>query len=163
MSADSFHHQVELSLKRMVKIYDFSDFITAVSTAQKGKVDIKEMTVGDFYDWQDWSSASQIKKCQPRPYLRNVVHVVAKRGQYTVSYKSSFSASEDEFLTLNFLSAKALANGIPMAAQHDKARGITVCRKADVLNELCPLMPAGKRAFWQNLPTSDGGDDGFCE
>ena len=119
------------------------------------------MTVEDFYDWQDWSSASQINKCKPRPYLRNVVHVVAKRGQNTLSYKTSFSsASDDEFLTLNFLSTKALENGVPMPPHHAKARGITVDRKADILKDLCPLMPADKRAFWQNLPTSDDGDDG---
>lgn len=38
MSADSFHHQVELSLKHQKKTYDFEDFTNAVGTANKGNV-----------------------------------------------------------------------------------------------------------------------------
>ena len=42
MSADSFHHQVELSLKRQKKTYDFEDFAKAVGAANKGNVNIKK-------------------------------------------------------------------------------------------------------------------------
>lgn len=33
MSTDSFHHQVELLIKRSGKLYDFSDYVKAVSKA----------------------------------------------------------------------------------------------------------------------------------
>ena len=34
MSADSFHHQVEMSLKRKKKVYDFSDFVDCVRSSK---------------------------------------------------------------------------------------------------------------------------------
>lgn len=43
MSADSFHHQVKLSLKKQKKTLDFEDFEKAVQNANKGKVDVKVM------------------------------------------------------------------------------------------------------------------------
>lgn len=38
MSADSFHHQVENSLRKQKKTYDYPDFVKAVSTANSGNV-----------------------------------------------------------------------------------------------------------------------------
>jgi len=49
MSADSFHHQVELSLKRQKKTYDFEDFAKAVGAANKGNVNLKKMIYSDFF------------------------------------------------------------------------------------------------------------------
>jgi len=46
MSDDSFHHQVELSLKRQKKTYDF---IGALQESNSSKVTIKEMTPCDFF------------------------------------------------------------------------------------------------------------------
>jgi len=40
MSADSFHHQVELSLKKSGKVYDFNDFVSCVQDANSGKVTV---------------------------------------------------------------------------------------------------------------------------
>jgi len=42
MSADSFHHQVELSLKHQKKTYDFEDFANAVRAVNKGNVQFKK-------------------------------------------------------------------------------------------------------------------------
>ncbi|KAG5888259.1 hypothetical protein JTB14_009058 [Gonioctena quinquepunctata] len=55
MSADSFHHQVEMSLKRYGKVYDFVDFKNAVQNANSSRV-VLEMTLEFFFEWQDLSS-----------------------------------------------------------------------------------------------------------
>jgi len=43
MSADSFHHQVELEIKKKSELNDFADFMSCVSNAHKEQVEIKEM------------------------------------------------------------------------------------------------------------------------
>lgn len=43
MSADSFHHQVELSMKNREKssVYDFADFVEVVQMANSGRPFLK--------------------------------------------------------------------------------------------------------------------------
>jgi hypothetical protein len=48
MSADSFHHQVEKSLKARGKIYDFDDFCSSVEGANGGNVNVKAMKNSRF-------------------------------------------------------------------------------------------------------------------
>ena len=163
MSVDSFHHQVELSLKTMGKVYDFDDFVMAVSSAQRGCVDVKEMKVNDFYTWLDWSSSSKIQKSQPRPYLSDIVHLSATRGKKSLAYKTSFSPSDENFITLDFLTLTCIKYEMPQGRQLTTARGISVSRQVGIVNSLCRLMPQEKRQFWESLPTTEqtlcGGDD----
>ncbi|XP_050309760.1 uncharacterized protein LOC126745797 [Anthonomus grandis grandis] len=106
MSADSFHHQIELSMKRKQKIYDFSDFLDAVGSSCKGNVDVKAMNFNDFYVWKNMTSQTKLKKyLENRPYLSDMVQVVAEHGQYTLKYKKSFTG---EFYVLDFLMNKAM-------------------------------------------------------
>ncbi|KAG8304220.1 hypothetical protein J6590_099644 [Homalodisca vitripennis] len=102
MSADSFHHQVELAMKRTKHIYDFGDFEKTVASANSKHVTLKSMLVSDFTMWQDLSSAYKLNKQNPRPYLSNMVYVKAKRGEYNLTYKVSFSKEENEKV-LDFL------------------------------------------------------------
>ena len=51
MSADSFYHQVELSLEKKGKV-DFDDFVDAVQKAQKSKTEVKIMSHLDYYKWK---------------------------------------------------------------------------------------------------------------
>ncbi|KAK5648661.1 hypothetical protein RI129_003553 [Pyrocoelia pectoralis] len=92
MSADSFHHQVEQSLQRMKKVYDFTDFVTCVQSSNSGKVDVKEMKKEDFFVWPDNSSTYKINHSKPRPYLKDIIEVVAKRGNFVLFYKTSNGA-----------------------------------------------------------------------
>ena len=94
MSADSFHHQVELSLNRRVNVYDFSDYIACVEAANSGRVHVKVMQASDFSRWKDYSSQSKISRCQPRPYLADVVYIKAVRGRNTLAYKMTFVAQK---------------------------------------------------------------------
>lgn len=47
-SADSFHHQVEESLKKLKKVYDFKDFVHAAEICTKRKMNVKQLSVEDF-------------------------------------------------------------------------------------------------------------------
>jgi len=103
MSADSFHHQVELSMKQCSKIYDFTDYEQCLKNSNSGKVDVKSLQVSDFRDWPDVSSIHKISKMTPKPYLADSVWLRAKRGKYTVDYKVGF---HQQAITCNFLTAE---------------------------------------------------------
>nr|CAI5863108.1 unnamed protein product [Callosobruchus analis] len=109
MSADAFHHQLELSLKKARKVLDFDDFKSAVQQSNSSKVNVKEMKIEDFFQWKDYSSKFKLQKVTPKPYLKNMVHLRFKRGENIVHYKNQFAG---EFIPLNFLSAKEQKGGI---------------------------------------------------
>ncbi|KAK9722975.1 hypothetical protein QE152_g19405 [Popillia japonica] len=69
MAADSFHHQVERSLKKMGKIYDFEDFTEAVKhTIINTKV--ISMDIHNFFNWENGTSQYKLNKITPRPYQK---------------------------------------------------------------------------------------------
>lgn len=74
-SADSFHHQVQLSLKKQKKTYDFEDFASAVSSANSGLVEVLKMEISDFYKWEDCTSKAKLKKSEERAYMKDIVEV----------------------------------------------------------------------------------------
>jgi hypothetical protein len=45
MSADSFHHQVQMSLNKTKKIYDLTDFKDCMQRAISSKVTVKNMVL----------------------------------------------------------------------------------------------------------------------
>lgn len=55
MSADHFHHQVELSMKKHKTVWDFDDFVACVSSANGGKTDVIQMSFKNFFNWKDFS------------------------------------------------------------------------------------------------------------
>ncbi|CAG9818149.1 unnamed protein product [Phaedon cochleariae] len=92
MAADSFHHQMELSLQQKKKVYDFADFVNCVQTANSGKVTVKLMNLEDFFVWPDNSSSHNIKQLIPRPYMKDIVEVIAEKGKNELIYRTSFDA-----------------------------------------------------------------------
>ncbi|GBO44048.1 hypothetical protein AVEN_61152-1 [Araneus ventricosus] len=79
MAVDSFHHQVELAMKHSGKVYDFQDFVQCVQQANSGKVDTKELGVGELFAWEDLTSKQKLKlRGDNVPYLTDVVKVNAK-------------------------------------------------------------------------------------
>nr|CAH7747677.1 unnamed protein product [Callosobruchus chinensis] len=121
MSADAFHHQVELSLKESRKVLDFDDFKSAVQQSNSSKVNVKEMKIEDFFQWKDYSSKFKLQKVTPKPYLKNMVHLRFKRGENIVHYKNQFAG---EFIPLNFLSAEEQKGGIKKPPCFTQHRGI---------------------------------------
>ena len=152
MSADSFHHRVELSMKQRGKIYDFNDYEQCVRNSCSGGVDVKSMTVSDFRDWVDESSAYKIAKSTPRPYLAEIVWIRFQRGKVTFDYKTEFG--QTDVTTCNFLTAKACKNGVATGATRLIPRGIPADKKADIIAKLSAVMPATRVQFWRDLPTA---------
>lgn len=152
MSADAFHHQVELSLKKSRKVLDFDDFKLAVQKSNLSKVDVKEMNIHDFFQWKDHSSKFKLQKVTPKLYLRDIVHLNFKRGENVVYYKNAFS---DEFRLLNFLTAKEQKEGIKKPSCITKHRGISSDRKTNLISKLQAIIPENRMIFWKELATSE--------
>ena len=152
MSADSFHHQVELSLKKKKKVYDFHDFTKAVETCNLNRVIVKEMMVADFFYWKDYSSQSKFKKNQPRVYLSQVVRVIVERGSNMLKVKTD---DAEELKEIDFLQIKALKTGIKEPAVMEKPCGIPRSKKENILKNLGEVIPPNRHHFWQELAISD--------
>ena len=80
MSADSFHRQVEKSLKKMKKVYDFTYFKAAVQNANSDKVNVVELQMKDYFFWRDHSFLHKINRSHERSYVHDVVQVQAQNG-----------------------------------------------------------------------------------
>lgn len=107
MAADSFHHKVELSMKRMGnKLYDFPDFTRAVKGTSK-HTHVLSMDLSDFYKWVDYSSQYKLNKIVPRPYINDMVHIKFERNSLNMKYKTDF---DGEFFDINFLRASVTKN-----------------------------------------------------
>lgn len=90
MAADSFHHQVELSLKRNPKVYDYDDFCNNVQQANSGKVNVIKMQLSQFFNFTDYTSKYKLQKLTDRIYLNNMICLYFKRGNFFFSYKTEF-------------------------------------------------------------------------
>lgn len=102
MSADSFHHQVELAIKRNGKLYDFKDFSEAVSNANSGNTNVKEMSINDFSYWTSEFLVHKLRNQEIRPLLNQIVHIKAIRRNayllYSTNYDTYFSLQKLDFL-----------------------------------------------------------------
>ncbi|KAG5874401.1 hypothetical protein JTB14_016768 [Gonioctena quinquepunctata] len=151
ISADSFHHQVELSLKKIGKVYDFDDFVKAVQKAQKTNTEVKVMSHQDFFKWKDLKSEAKLKKQKKRIYLSDIVQIKATRGHFFLQSKSSFTG---EFEKLDVLYRKAmkrsgiLSQSVPYRTE---PRGFPKMKKDAILKNLSDIMPENRKSFWINL------------
>lgn len=156
MSADSFHHQVEMALKAKKKVYDFPDFRDCIATANSGRVLVKEMIIEDFSLWSDHASQTALKKINPRPYLSEMTEVKVVRGSRKLMYKKEF---EGDYTEIDFLKKKFAKGIIPKPPSVQNYRGITSQKKDKLLKEISGLMPASRLNFWKNLPVSETATD----
>jgi len=64
MSANSFHHGVELEMKNRPGgvLYNFEDFVNDVRSSNSRKVDVVEMKNADVLNWKDGHSCVKTKK-----------------------------------------------------------------------------------------------------
>lgn len=148
MSANSFHHQVELSMKNRENsaVYDFDDFVDSVGKANDGRNYCKEMSLFHFADWPDRSSITKINKCAARPYINDFTKLLFVRGKKTLLYANSF---DDEFKELDFIMTKEM--DLTRPKQRDANKGISDEIKKGTIPKLTELMPPNRRHFWENL------------
>lgn len=115
------------------------------------------MKLEDFFLWPDNSSIYKLNHTTPRPYLKDMIEVVAKRGNLNLFYKTSFGSNETK--ELNFLKMKVVKGDLTTPSVISKARGIKKERKQAILQNLSTLIPDNRRQFWQGLPVNDAASD----
>ncbi|KAG5891363.1 hypothetical protein JTB14_007603 [Gonioctena quinquepunctata] len=126
MSADSFHYQVEMSLKRHGKNHDFADFKNAVQNANSSSVVVLDMTLENVFVWQDLSSIYKINETVPRPYVKDIVQMTISREDRNLEYKIDFNLPA---ISLNFLKSSVIKNGFSMPKSQNKVNGINTGEK----------------------------------
>lgn len=154
MSADAFHHQVELSLKKKKKVYDFTDFKECIQRSNSSRVVTIEMKLENFYDWKDHASQYKLGKLNPRVYLKDMVHVHFRKGAKVLFYKTSFS--DENYTELEFLKAKIMKDvNVAKPDYRTIPRGIQSKRKSELIQKLGQIFPANRMNFWKDLPEND--------
>ena len=152
MSADAFHAQVEKGMRKKKNVCDLDDFIKIVDS--KGSA--IEMTYLDFYQFENGASSA---KFTDKPKLRTVCSCMFKKRSSKIFWKTSFD--DPEYRSGEFLKKKVAASllrGVPTPAQGGP-RGISVSKKQDIIDKLCPLMPSNRSSFWHNLHTDENVSD----
>ena len=155
MSADSFHHGVEQEMKAQPNgnVYDFDDFCRVIQQSNNGKVHVLVMENQDFLHHVSQCATTRGKS---RPLLSSIVEVRFSRGSRNILYKTSYTGS---YQTLDFLKKK-FHPAMPNRLLRAEPRGIPSGKKDDIISKLCPLMPASRRVFWQDLNEDDVPDLG---
>ncbi|KAK4875390.1 hypothetical protein RN001_011812 [Aquatica leii] len=145
MSADSFHYQVELSLKKQKRTYDFDDFVTAVKKANSKKVEAKTMQCTAFFKWQDFSSQTKIKNIDPRRYLAKITQIVANRGFFSLKYK--LTNNSDNIHEMDVLQNKILKKTLPSFNVFTSPCGVPRTKKEALLKNLKPIILSNRLQF----------------
>ena len=165
MSADSYHHMVEQSMKEMGKVYDFDDWLK--SLGQNGQALILE-----------GNDCLMIKKglSQGRhtsiPYIEDIQQAQFIKGSSKLFWKKNMESEKyccGEFLQLKLV--KMIEKGVIWPSYPRKyeknangCRGISNSKKQSIISKLCPLMPQKSREFWQDIACCDeDSDDEFDE
>nr|CAI5849885.1 unnamed protein product [Callosobruchus analis] len=153
MAADSFHHQVELSLKRKKKVYDFDDFCEVVERANSERVDVIKMQITQFFSFTDYTSKYKLQKLDARIYLKDMVCIHFKRGNHFFSYKTEI---ENEFIDSKDIFMKKYVNGTLTKPQaRNICRGVSLDRKNNLISKLKKHIPENRMKFWEDLPISE--------
>ncbi|KAL5242697.1 hypothetical protein ACI65C_010107 [Semiaphis heraclei] len=152
MSADNFHHQVETSLKKRKKIYDFNDFSDAIKYAKKDKIIVKQMQIEDFYLWKDNKSQLKTSKSANRVLLRDIVAIRAERSNFNLLYKTDLK--KNDYQILDFLNKRHLKT-TAMPGHKNEPCGIPITKKTDILEQLKQVLPENRKPFWKNLPSTN--------
>lgn len=151
MSADSFHHGVELEMKRRNggKIYDFAEFHDVVGKSNSGNVDVIAMDNSQVRAYKAGQAQSKLKKASVTLSSMKVIQL--RRGSMKLFYKTSHD--DAEFQPLDFL--KKTFELVKPPQLREVGRGIPAAKKADIVTKLCPMMPASRRNFWQSVLVDD--------
>ena len=151
MSADSFHHKVELSIKQCGQLHTYEDFVGVVEKVGTAV----NMACSDFYSWPRSYGTSNRCKTE-RPLLEKVKVIRFQRGSVQMEWKSEHN--EVSFRSAPFLRQKderLIGLGVPIAFPQNEPRGIGIGKKNDIIRKLCRLMSPRSRGFWADLPSSD--------
>ena len=156
MSADSFHHRVEKQSKIMKNLYDYDDYVECIRRVGNAIL----MEPADFRDWSKDISYGKVSK-ETRTILQSVSVIQFRKGDPCMYFKNNFE--EKEFSKTDFLKKKTKETMSAVFSGEESHSGLIpkVCRikgidkdkKQGILMNLCPLMPANRRKFWENIVT----------
>ena len=154
MSADSFHHGVELEMKKRKdgNVYDFSEFVDVVKKSNSGKVDVIVLDNEKVRAYKGGQSQVKLKKA--KVLLGKMCVIQLRRGSRNLHYKTSHA--DDDFQQVDFLKNVFSLDRPPKL--RTEGRGIPDAKKTDIVRKLCPMMPASRRSFWENLMIGDAVD-----
>ena len=150
MSADSVHHKIEQGLQKHGDVCDWVEFKSVLS---KAKCNVLDLEGHYFFDFVDGSNRAQLSKAVPRIKLVDMCAVLFQRGSRSIKYKISHSINHAEYKSINFLKKKFNVNNFP--SSRSAPRGVPASKRIDIIKKLCPLMPANRQQFWEQLPTDD--------
>ena len=122
-------------------IYDFNDFKEVV--ASKGNCEALEQ----FADFPNGSNQSKAK-----PKLRAVKIIQFRRGETYIFWKEKYN--QTDFFSTPFLKVK-ITKIIKDKHRFDTKpfKYISEDRKSRIIENLCPLMPESRKAFYNNIIT----------
>lgn len=162
MSADSFHHAVELRMKSNPKgeVHTLDDFFDCVNTAQENSIAVK-MQPSDFFTCD--MTCKPATKLRPRPKLHDVKLIVFSRGSYKFSHSNQFSGTTKScnFFTREQLRKVQSAEFVISSTMHFRVlpKGVELSRKQGIIQKIVPLLPVNKKMFWYDLPVHDDESD----
>ena len=160
MSADSYHHMVELAMNEMGNVYDFEDWLD--SLGRSGQALILE-----------GSDCLLIKKGLSQgkhtsiPYIEDIQQVKFMMGSSKLFWKENMEDNEyscGEFLQLRLtkmIEKEVIWPSYPQKYEKNASgcRGIPQSKIKGIQDKLCPLMPKEKRSFWQNVVSCEDNSD----
>ena len=142
MSADSIHANVEKRMKIKKEIIHFDDFSQCIGHRN---INVLVINLSDFYHLMVQKSDSKVKRAQV--HLAAMRSVKFCRNDRALYYKERHS--NVEYKKLDFLIQNVNCRWIYYlhVVYHD--RGIPTQKKADLIKNLVPLMPANRENFWR--------------
>ena len=147
MAADGVQGNIEKAIRRRKNIYDMQD-LSDVMSKSLSNVSVVNMSVTDFRDWPNLCKARTQRN--GLPLFKEIVEAKFVKGDNKLFYKTNFA---DDYLECDLLKAKA-KNKLSVPASKVTDRGLQASKKAKIVKDLVPMMPANRRAFWESLPES---------
>uniref|UniRef100_A0A336KQD2 CSON014464 protein n=1 Tax=Culicoides sonorensis TaxID=179676 RepID=A0A336KQD2_CULSO len=161
MAADSFHHQVEKSMKKYNNghVVTFDDFVKCVKSAKKtGQTKVIELNFKDFFMPTITLTQYYLNKLTPRPKIDDIKHVIFKKGSYQIDYCDRVNG--ENFIQMKIIPPKDLKKiNLPKFNLYDtikrkhKPDGIDAEKKKKLL-KLTKLMNESDANYYVNLPES---------
>ena len=155
MSADSFHKQVEDTMKHPATktpddqskgcVYDYNDFSNVMVEAG-GQV--HEMQPTEFLTVPN---AKSERKWTHYPLLEAITVLQFRQWSTKMYWKTSFDEAtfqQGEFLQKRYLDTYTEFEN------RKEPRGLDPQKLADIQKKLCKMMPLEKRSFWNNMPSN---------
>ena len=155
MSADSFHHKVELAMRQKKRVEDFQDFVDIVNNCGRALV----MSFDDFFEFP--KGVSQAKYAQNKPKLEDVQVVKFARGSNQIYWKNDHR--DNNFKSSRFLQKKYEKSIEKEFSRNTENRGVKPSKNENIIKVLCPHMKERSRPFWNALHVNDASVDLISE